>query len=109
MLWFLCRKVFICVFYCLFMKRLHLVITGDVQGVCFRFYSKKEAIRLGVVGWIVNKGDGSVEVVAEGGKKQLDDLLKFCRHGPRWAHVVDVKEEWLEGSGEFSGFVVRRG
>src|SRR5512137_2270255 len=55
--------------------RLHAVISGIVQGVNFRYYTTRQAQELGLTGWVANRWDGSVEVVAEGARSQLEDLL----------------------------------
>lgn len=87
--------------------RLHLKIHGDVQGVFFRANTQTVASKLGVSGWVRNLPDGSVEVLAEGDKKKLEELLEWCREGPSGAAVERVEEKWSEGKKEFSGFEVR--
>jgi acylphosphatase len=89
-------------------KRLHLQVTGIVQGVCFRAYTRDEAVRLGVSGWVANCGDGSVEVVAEGDEAKLAALADWCEHGPPSARVFSVDRRWSEARGEFQRFVIAR-
>jgi acylphosphatase len=88
-------------------KRLEAVVTGYVQGVSFRYYTRREALRLGLTGWVANSPDGSVKVVAEGTQRQLDDFSRFLLKGPSHARVDHVKADRLEATGEFSGFNVR--
>lgn len=88
--------------------RVHLLIEGRVQGVFFRASAQAEAGRLGLTGWVRNRPDGAVEIVAEGERKKLDDLIAWSRHGPRGAEVENVRIEWGEFSGEFSAFRITR-
>jgi len=88
--------------------RVHLLIEGRVQGVFFRASAQAEASRLGLTGWVRNRPDGAVEIVAEGERKKLDDLIAWCRHGPRGAEVENVRIEWKKFSGEFSAFRITR-
>jgi acylphosphatase len=88
-------------------QRLHAHIYGRVQGVSFRYYTTLTAEQLSLTGWVRNRPDGSVEVLAEGTRTQLDRLMSFLSSGPSGAHVTDVQTEWLAASGEFAGFEVR--
>jgi acylphosphatase len=87
--------------------RLHAHVYGCVQGVNFRYYTQKEAYALGLTGWVANRFDGSVEVVAEGEKATLQRLLTFLHRGPPSARVDRVQAEWTEATGEFQRFRVR--
>jgi acylphosphatase len=89
-------------------KRVHLVITGRVQGVWYRASARNEGERLGVAGWVRNREDGAVEAVVEGTQEQLDAFIAWCRRGPPAARVDDVATEWSEPRGEAPGFTVRR-
>ena len=62
---------------------------------------------IGLSGWVRNRRDGSVEIVAEGKKEKLSELLRALQRGSRSSVVIEVKEQWLENSGEFRGFSVR--
>jgi len=86
-------------------KRAHFVVEGRVQGVCYRMYSCEEAQRLGVTGWVRNKSDGTVEIVAEGEETALADFLAWCKHGPTHARVTGVEEKYSAATGEFDDFV----
>lgn len=87
--------------------RLHALVYGRVQGVNFRYYTHKEANALRVTGWVANRFDGGVQVVAEGGKATLQKLLAFLQRGPPAARVDRVKADWTAATGEFSHFRVR--
>jgi acylphosphatase len=75
--------------------RVRLRIRGRVQGVAFRAYATEEALRRGVKGWVRNCPDGSVELVAEGNRREVDELVAWCRQGPPSARVdhMDVQPE----------------
>ncbi len=89
------------------MVRLHIRVSGDVQGVFFRAGAQSEAKRLGLSGWVRNVDDGSVEALAEGSKSALDEFLEWCSKGPAGASVSEMKYEWMEATGEFRGFRIR--
>ena len=89
------------------LARLHVNISGRVQGVYFRASALREAQKLGLCGWVTNSADGSVELVAEGAKAGLDKLLAWCRHGPPGAHVSDVAVRWESPEGCFRGFNIK--
>ena len=70
--------------------RVRVFVEGRVQGVCFRHYTRHEAERLGVDGWVRNLPDGRVEAVYEGTREAVDEMLAWTRHGPEWARVTDL-------------------
>lgn len=86
--------------------RVHLIIEGRVQGVWFRESTRREALALGVLGWVRNLPDRTVEVVAEGPKAQVNELVAWCNQGPPVARVDKVHETWEEWQGEFESFDV---
>ena len=83
----------------------HLVISGRVQGVGYRFYMKRQARELGVAGWVRNRSDGTVEAVVHGSPEQVNAIVAWARRGPPSAVVAAVKIG--DGSGEFAGFETR--
>lgn len=85
-------------------ERCHLIVSGRVQGVCFRMYVQTEAQRLQLTGWCKNNPDGTVEIVAEGEPDKLCQLRDRCKKGPPLARVVDVKANFSQASGRFSKF-----
>lgn len=89
------------------MKRLHATVRGRVQGVGFRASAATEARRLGLTGWVRNKLDGDVEVMAEGADGDADAFLAWLRKGPSLAHVTGVDPEWLAPTGDGVTFEVR--
>ena len=89
------------------MKRVHLLITGSVQGVFYRASARDEAASRGLSGWVRNRRDGAVEAVAEGPAGALEAFVAWCRRGPPSARVAGVAATWSEATGEFGGFEVR--
>jgi len=87
-------------------KRLRIIAQGKVQGVSFRYYTKDAAQALGLTGFVKNREDGSVEIIAEGDESKLAKLLKWSYDGPGAAEVSSVQKEWLEPSGEFNDFLI---
>ncbi len=87
--------------------RVRVRVYGIVQGVGFRYYTKMHADRLGVKGYVENKPDGSVEVVAEGPRDKVEALLDVVRRGPPAAVVERVDVEYEEPRGEFDRFYIR--
>ena len=88
--------------------RVHLLVSGIVQGVSFRYYTVEEARRLGVAGWVRNLADGRVEVEAEGDRAALEALVAWCGHGPPAARVDDVEATWSAFAGDLAAFSTRR-
>lgn len=86
--------------------RVRILITGLVQGVFFRREISDLARHLGVSGTVRNLRDGSVEVVAEGEKQKLDELIQFCHIGPPRARVKNLEVDWSDYKGEFRGFKI---
>ncbi|MBN8880916.1 acylphosphatase [Salana multivorans] len=88
------------------MRRVHVIITGHVQGVGFRWGTRQEALSLGLTGWVCNLDDGSVEAEAEGPPGAVEDLLAWLRVGPRFSRVTDVAVQEVEPAGD-TGFALR--
>lgn len=86
--------------------RVHLLIRGRVQGVCYRACAQDEAAALGLTGWVRNLPDGRVEAVAEGPREVLERFVVWCGEGPSWARVDGVETRWSPASGEFAAFRV---
>jgi acylphosphatase len=81
-------------------KRVHVVVSGRVQGVGFRYATRQRASSRGVAGWVRNNADGTVEAVFEGEPEQVDALVAWCRRGPAGARIDDVSVELEAPSGE---------
>jgi acylphosphatase len=86
------------------MERLRAVVHGEVQGVGFRYFLVTRARPLGLEGWVRNRPDGAVELVAEGERAELEHLLQAARQGPRGADVRDVEVEWGHAVGGLAPF-----
>ncbi len=84
--------------------RAHLIIEGRVQGVWFRDSTRNEATKLNLTGWVKNRFDGSVELVAEGAQPEVGKLIDWCHHGPPAARVTRVHEIKKDYTGEFTSF-----
>lgn len=89
------------------MERAHLIITGDIIGVGFRLSTIQIAREMGLVGWVKNV-EARVEIVAEGPREKLENLITWARKGPPLARVDKVDVEWQKATGEFNSFEVRR-
>lgn len=89
-------------------KRIHLVVRGRVQGVLFRQSSVREAKRLGLTGWVKNRADGAVEILAEGEEDQVKDFLAWAQHGPSTARVDKVDTRWKSYTGEYATFYIEQ-
>ncbi|MBS1249782.1 MAG: Acylphosphatase [Chloroflexi bacterium] len=90
------------------MQRLHVTIKGYVQGVGFRYFVNRTAGGLGLSGWVRNRSQGTVEVVAEGKRSPLEKLLTALERGPIGSSVRSVHPRWQDATGEFARFRVRR-
>lgn len=88
-------------------SRLHATIIGRVQGVSFRYFVVDQAESLNLYGWVRNRWDNSVEVIAEGSRQKLESLLQALREGPPMAKVADVYFDWQPYTGEFLDFRIR--
>lgn len=86
--------------------RAHVLISGRVQGVCFRAYTVDEAAAVGVTGWVRNTSDGGVEAVFEGNRSAVEAIVAWCRKGPPAARVSNVEVVWGEPQGE-QGFGIK--
>ena len=84
-------------------------VIGTVQGVGFRYFTERVAEEIGVAGYVMNRSDGSVEVMAEGERGILEQLLEHLKQGPSGARVERVEESWGPYTGRFVSFSVRFG
>ena len=89
-------------------ERLHAIVEGGVQGVGYRVFVVRTAGALALHGWVRNRFDGSVEVMAEGERGKLEQLLEYLRQGPRGARVDAIDVQWGEASGRYATFGVAR-
>jgi acylphosphatase len=91
------------------MDRLHATVTGQVQGVGFRYYVKRHADMLGISGYVRNLPEGQLDVLAEGNPEALDQLTKLLELGPSAAVVYDIVIDRGPGTGEFPDFIIETG
>ena len=89
--------------------RLDANVSGRVQGVGYRYFVLREAMALGLEGWVANTMDGSVRCVAEGPREQLEILLSRLRIGPAAAIVEHISAAWMPATGTIGPFEVRSG
>lgn len=88
-------------------KRAVLKIYGWVQGVSYRWHTKRRAKQLNLVGWVRNESDGTVKVVAEGEEGDLKRFVERCYNEPKWARIERVDVRWQEAREEFDKFKIR--
>jgi acylphosphatase len=85
----------------------HLIISGRVQGVCFRLETQRAAMRLGVAGWVRNRRDGTVEASVEGNRQDVIALIEWCKQGPPVSKVKNVAVTWKAYEGDEDTFSIR--
>ncbi len=90
------------------MERLEAWVFGTVQGVWYRASAAEQARAVGLTGWVANRSDGSVQLIAEGPREALEGLLRWCRQGPPAAEVERVEFQWHAAAGDLDPFAVRR-
>ncbi|MFN3621371.1 MAG: acylphosphatase [Nitrososphaerales archaeon] len=88
-------------------SRLHIYISGYVQGVFYRSTAKRVAESLYLTGWVRNLSDGRVEAVIEGEEENLTKFVEWCKRGPIGAEVESVEVVREEYKGEFKDFRIR--
>jgi acylphosphatase len=86
------------------MKGLIIYVFGLVQGVFFRYTTRKVARNLGLTGIVKNLPDGSVYIEAEGPEDKLNELIKFAKKGPKTAQVESIEYEFRAAQNKFKGF-----
>ena len=88
-------------------KRVHVFISGRVQGVFFRYSTYRRARKLGLTGWVRNLRDGRVEAVFQGEESTVQEMLSWTRRGPVFAKVEDLKITFEDYCDEFKDFEIR--
>ena len=88
-------------------ERAHVRVTGRVQGVFFRDTARRQAERLGLVGWVRNSPDGAVEAVFEGPQEGVREMVGWCEQGPPEAAVENVAADYEAPRDDLAGFEVR--
>ena len=84
--------------------RVHLIVEGRVQGVWYRDSTRIKASELGIKGWVKNRRDGNVEIVAEGSETNIRKFVEWCHEGPPYAAVTKITESPREFRNEFKSF-----
>jgi acylphosphatase len=85
----------------------HIVVSGMVQGVGFRYFVYHHANQLGLTGWVRNLPNGDVEIEAEGNREFLESMITYARRGPRLAVVSNIEAVWKEPYSQFTSFEIR--
>ena len=86
----------------------HIVVSGMVQGVGFRYFVMRHARLLDLTGWVRNLPSGNVEIEVEGDRTSVESLIVSVRRGPRSAVVANVDVNWKEPLGQFTNFEIAR-
>ena len=89
-------------------KRVHLIITGRVQGVWYRSYTKDKAQKIGLTGWIRNLENGDVEAIFEGEEKAIEEMIVWCYSGSPLAEIDDIQTMYEKFSDEFEEFTIQK-
>jgi len=88
------------------MKRINVIIYGRVQGILFRYNTKRLAEKLNLSGWVRNNSDGTVEAVFEGKDESVDKITKWCYKGPIGAKVEKIEKKEEKFMNEFNNFTI---
>lgn len=84
--------------------RAHIVVSGVVQGVGYRYFVLKAARKMELTGWVKNLHTGEVEIDVEGSRGLVESLIKELWTGNPWATVRNVDVEWDKNTGQYTGF-----
>ena len=87
-------------------KCVHLIVSGAVQGVGFRYFVQQQAEALHLTGWVRNRFDDRVEILAQGETDRLQQLLASVKNGPSLSHVTGVEVEWSVPVTNFKRFSI---
>ncbi|MCD6550286.1 acylphosphatase [bacterium] len=87
--------------------RVHIFVSGLVQGVFFRYFTKKTADKLNLKGWVKNLDDGRVEILAEGDEERIEELIRWTQKGSPASKVENVEIKYEDYKGEFGSFEIR--
>lgn len=90
------------------MKQLHILVSGFVQGVGYRAFTRHEARRRKLKGWVKNLPDGRVEAVMQGPEEKLREMIRACEKGSYFAQVQNVVVEWEDTTEAFTEFIIIR-
>ncbi|MFP3131212.1 MAG: acylphosphatase [Nitrososphaeria archaeon] len=85
-------------------SRAEIIVEGLVQGVGYRAFAKRVAEKLGLKGYAENLPDGTVKIIVEGEKDQIEDFIEECKRGPPLSEVENLEVKWEQYKGEFDSF-----
>lgn len=88
-------------------KQIILKIYGRVQMVMYRDSARRQARKLGLIGWIMNDSDGAVKLIAEGEEENLKQFIDWCYNGPILAKVDKIDIKWQEATSQFKEFEIK--
>ena len=88
-------------------KQIILKIYGRVQMVMYRDSARRQAKKLDLTGWVMNKSDGAVELIAEGKEENLKQFIDWCYNGSILAKVNKININWQEATGQFKKFNIK--
>jgi len=86
--------------------RAHIIVSGTVQGVGYRFFTSRLARQMGLTGWVKNLSSGEVEIEIEGSRGLIEAFIKDMKTGNAYARVADVHVEWHPFGGKYKTFDV---
>jgi acylphosphatase len=89
------------------LRQANIVVSGNVQGVFYRVWTKQQAEELVLSGFARNEPGGVVRIEVEGEEEKIQELIDRCYEGPELAKVKDVQVEWTEYEGKFTGFSIQ--
>jgi len=89
------------------MTAARIIIDGIVQGVGYRWFAQQAAVDLGLTGWVRNRMNGDVEVLVEGAKHNIDNLIIELKKGPRFSRVEYANVEWRTPTGKYANFTIK--
>lgn len=89
------------------MEQYEIKVNGKVQGVGFRYYAKMQADLIGLNGWVKNLPDGSVLVMVQGNKTDIETFTDYLRIGPSLSYVTNLEKVKIQGGRVFSEFSIR--
>jgi len=92
--------------FCIMKKCVHIFVSGLVQGVYFRAYTENRAMDLNLTGWVRNRRDGRVEIMAEGSEPRLNEFIDWCSVGSPHSRVEHVDSSWVQCEQYFNSFDV---
>ena len=87
--------------------RLHAFVRGKVQAIRFRLYTLDASSKYQLTGWVRNRFNRSVELIAEGNRADLEKFLELLKIGPSMSNVETIEREWLIATGEYKKFRIR--